>query len=170
MREEPADLVPFMLESFLRGDAGPARLREKAGKEEGSSVADETSLSRPFLLRSKAADDEVRELRAAASVGAAGWAARVSPARKRRAMPSLECYEIGANILLIRSMAMALAPRYPTSRYEPSPLVDLSARSERERLSPSAIKAFLNIMEKWGVRDEDARALSAACRTARSMR
>jgi hypothetical protein len=54
---------------------------------------------------------------------------------------------------------MALAPRYPTSRYEPSPLIDLSARSERERLSRSAIKAFLNIMEKWGVRDEDARAL-----------
>ena len=55
---------------------------------------------------------------------------------------------------------MALAPpRYPTSRYEPSPLVDLSARSERERLSRSAIKAFLNIIEKWGVRDEDARAL-----------
>lgn len=54
---------------------------------------------------------------------------------------------------------MALAPRYPTSRYEPSPLVDLSARSERERLSRSAIKAFLNVMEKWGVRDEDARAL-----------
>jgi hypothetical protein len=54
---------------------------------------------------------------------------------------------------------MALAPRYPTSRYEPSPLVDLSAKSERERLSRSAIKAFLNIMEKWRVRDEDARAL-----------
>jgi Protein of unknown function (DUF2384) len=54
---------------------------------------------------------------------------------------------------------MALAPQYPATRYEPSPLVDLSARSERERLSPSAIKAFLNIMEKWGVRDEDARAL-----------
>jgi Antitoxin Xre/MbcA/ParS C-terminal toxin-binding domain len=56
-------------------------------------------------------------------------------------------------------MAMAFAPRYPTSRYEPSPLVDLSAKSERERLSRSAIKAFLNIMEKWRVRDEDARAL-----------
>ena len=54
---------------------------------------------------------------------------------------------------------MALAPRYPTSRYQPSPLIDLSARSERERLSRSAIRAFLNIMEKWGVRDEDARAL-----------
>jgi hypothetical protein len=54
---------------------------------------------------------------------------------------------------------MALAPRYPATRYELSPLVDLSARAERERLSPAAIKAFLNIMTKWRVRDEDARAL-----------
>jgi hypothetical protein len=54
---------------------------------------------------------------------------------------------------------MALAPSYPATRYQPSPLIDLSAKSERERLSPSAVKAFLNIMEKWGVRDEDARAL-----------
>jgi Protein of unknown function (DUF2384) len=54
---------------------------------------------------------------------------------------------------------MALAPRYPATRYEPSPLVDLSAKPERERLSPSAIKAFLNLMGTWGVRDEDARAL-----------
>lgn len=54
---------------------------------------------------------------------------------------------------------MSLAPHYPASRYEPSPLPDLAARSERERLSPSAIKAFLNIMAVWKVRDEDARAL-----------
>jgi hypothetical protein len=54
---------------------------------------------------------------------------------------------------------MALAPQYPATRYEPSPLVDLSAKAERERLSPAAIKAFLNIMTKWGVRDEDARTL-----------
>ena len=54
---------------------------------------------------------------------------------------------------------MALAPQYPTTRYEPSPLVDLSAKAERERLSPAAIKAFLNIMAKWDVRDEDARTL-----------
>jgi Protein of unknown function (DUF2384) len=54
---------------------------------------------------------------------------------------------------------MPLAPAYPATRYEPSPLVDLSAKAERERLSPSAIKAFVNIMEKWGVRDDDARAL-----------
>src|SRR5262245_10590304 len=54
---------------------------------------------------------------------------------------------------------MTLAPRYPATRYDPSPLVDLSTKSERERLSPAAIKVFFNIMAKWGVRDEDARAL-----------
>jgi hypothetical protein len=31
-----------------------------------------------------------------------------------------------------------LAPRYPDTSYEASPLVDLSAKAERERLSPSA--------------------------------
>jgi hypothetical protein len=50
-------------------------------------------------------------------------------------------------------------PEYPATRYEPSPLVDLSAQSERERLSPAAGRAFFNIMAKWKVRDEDARAL-----------
>ena len=54
---------------------------------------------------------------------------------------------------------MPSVPAYPASRYEPLPLIDLSAKAERERLSPSAIRAFLNIMEKWSVRDEDARAL-----------
>ncbi len=54
---------------------------------------------------------------------------------------------------------MALAPQYPKTRFEPSPLVDFSLKEERERLSPSAIKAFLNIMAKWAVRDEDARTL-----------
>ena len=54
---------------------------------------------------------------------------------------------------------MALAPQYPATRYEPSLLVDLSAKTERERLSPAAIKAFLSIMTKWGVRDEHARVL-----------
>jgi hypothetical protein len=52
------------------------------------------------------------------------------------------------------------SPRhYPATRYAPSPLVDLSSRAERERLGRSALKAFFNIMEKWKVRDEDARAL-----------
>jgi hypothetical protein len=54
---------------------------------------------------------------------------------------------------------MALAPSYPATRYEPSPLIDLSAKAERVRLSPSAVKAFFNIMDKWGVRDDDAREL-----------
>jgi hypothetical protein len=54
---------------------------------------------------------------------------------------------------------MSLAPQYPATRYEPSPYVDLSTKAERERLSPSAITAFFNIIAKWAVRDEDARAL-----------
>ena len=54
---------------------------------------------------------------------------------------------------------MASSLGYPATRYESSPLVDLSAKPERERLSRSAIKAFFNIMARWKVRDEDARAL-----------
>lgn len=54
---------------------------------------------------------------------------------------------------------MLAQPAYPTTRYAPAPLIDLTARSERERLSPSALKAFFNIVDKWGVRDEDARVL-----------
>src|SRR5438046_10659101 len=48
---------------------------------------------------------------------------------------------------------------YPDTRYEASPLVDLASKAERERLSSSALKAFFNIMDRWGVRDEDARQL-----------
>lgn len=51
------------------------------------------------------------------------------------------------------------AHAYPATRYEPSPLVDLTSTAARERLSPSAIKAFFNMMDQWSVRDEDARAL-----------
>jgi hypothetical protein len=65
----------------------------------------------------------------------------------------------GAYILLIRRTALALPHSYPATRYAPSPLVDLSSKAERERLSRSALRAFFNIMEKWQVRDEDARAL-----------
>jgi hypothetical protein len=36
---------------------------------------------------------------------------------------------------------------------------DLSDRSTRQRLSSAAIKGFLRIMEKWGVKDTDARQL-----------
>jgi hypothetical protein len=48
---------------------------------------------------------------------------------------------------------------YPATRYQASPVVDLASRTQRERLSPSALKAFFNIMEKWKVRDEQARSL-----------
>jgi hypothetical protein len=51
------------------------------------------------------------------------------------------------------------APSYPITRYEPSPLVDLTSPDARQRLSPSAIKSFFGMMDHWKVRDEDARAL-----------
>jgi len=54
---------------------------------------------------------------------------------------------------------MAQTLRYPASRYESEALPDLAARRERERLSTPALKAFFNIMARWKVRDEDARAL-----------
>jgi hypothetical protein len=49
--------------------------------------------------------------------------------------------------------------RYPATRYRPEAPPDLGAREERERLSTPALKAFFNIMTRWRVRDEDARAL-----------
>jgi hypothetical protein len=48
---------------------------------------------------------------------------------------------------------------YPETRYSPPPVIDLASRQQRERLSPSALKAFFNIMDRWHVRDEDARRL-----------
>ncbi len=53
----------------------------------------------------------------------------------------------------------AVPPAYPATRHEPEPVVDLASRPARERLSPSALKAFFSITQRWGVRDEDARAL-----------
>jgi uncharacterized protein (DUF2384 family) len=49
--------------------------------------------------------------------------------------------------------------RYPATRYEPARLVDLSAKSERARLSGSALRAFFKIMQRWSIRDADARQL-----------
>ncbi|MGH6943632.1 MAG: MbcA/ParS/Xre antitoxin family protein [Geminicoccaceae bacterium] len=54
---------------------------------------------------------------------------------------------------------MTAALHYPRTRYHPAPLADLSLKEERERLSRSALRAFFNIMERWSVRDEDARRL-----------
>jgi hypothetical protein len=48
---------------------------------------------------------------------------------------------------------------YPSTRYEPPPVTDLASKEERERLSPSALKAFFNIVDRWGVRDGHARQL-----------
>ena len=54
---------------------------------------------------------------------------------------------------------MALADRYPATRYPPPAPPDLGDRAERARLSPAALRAFFNIMARWKVRDVDARAL-----------
>lgn len=48
---------------------------------------------------------------------------------------------------------------YPTGRYAYDTPPDLTSRTERERLSGAALRAFFNIMARWQVRDEDARAL-----------
>jgi hypothetical protein len=52
-----------------------------------------------------------------------------------------------------------VGPAYPITRHDPSPVIDLTSRTERERLSTPALRAFFNLMERWGIRDEDARAL-----------
>lgn len=54
---------------------------------------------------------------------------------------------------------MPLREGYPATRYEPSPLIDLTSKAERERLSPAAVCAFFNIIARWSIRDEDARVL-----------
>jgi hypothetical protein len=38
-------------------------------------------------------------------------------------------------------------------------LIDLNDQAERERLSRGALRAFFNIMPKWQVKDDDAKAL-----------
>jgi hypothetical protein len=48
---------------------------------------------------------------------------------------------------------------YPATRFRTEPPPKLDIRAERERLSTPALKAFFNIMARWKVRDEDARAL-----------
>jgi len=48
---------------------------------------------------------------------------------------------------------------YPTSRFEPPVFIDLSARTERERLSRAALRGFFAIAERWKLRDDEAREL-----------
>jgi hypothetical protein len=54
---------------------------------------------------------------------------------------------------------MNLTYSYPRSRFEPTVLVDLNAKAERERLSQSALLGFFRLADAWGIRDEDARQL-----------
>ena len=49
--------------------------------------------------------------------------------------------------------------RYPATRHEPAPLPDRFAGSERARLSRPALRAFLNIMRRWSIKDAEARQL-----------
>ncbi|MEO7190758.1 MAG: antitoxin Xre/MbcA/ParS toxin-binding domain-containing protein [Vicinamibacterales bacterium] len=48
---------------------------------------------------------------------------------------------------------------YPETNHRPGPAIDLTDREVRARLSGAALRAFFNIMVRWGVRDEDARLL-----------
>ncbi len=56
-------------------------------------------------------------------------------------------------------MSAAYALAYPSTKFEPIGLVDLSSKAERERLSASALKGFFNLVSKWHIKDEDAREL-----------
>jgi Protein of unknown function (DUF2384) len=55
--------------------------------------------------------------------------------------------------------AQRAANAYPDTLYAPPALPDLSRAEERRRLSPAALRTFFNIMNRWGIRDEDAREL-----------
>jgi len=50
-------------------------------------------------------------------------------------------------------------PTYPSSRFAPDPVVDLSSKDERARLSRSALLGFFALADRWKLRDEDAREL-----------
>ena len=54
---------------------------------------------------------------------------------------------------------MSLSLLSPVPNYVASPLIDLTDRAERTRLSDGAVLAFFNIMEKWKIPDAKARAL-----------
>ena len=48
---------------------------------------------------------------------------------------------------------------YPKSRFEPAAMIDLRSREERARLSPSALKGFLNIVQRWQLKNDESREL-----------
>jgi hypothetical protein len=72
---------------------------------------------------------------------------------------TIDILHIWSYLSIIMENAMSQAFHYPATRFEPSPMIDLSNLAERERLSDGAVRAFFNIVEKWKVRDEDARVL-----------
>jgi Protein of unknown function (DUF2384) len=53
--------------------------------------------------------------------------------------------------------AALVLPNVAGYAFDTSP--DLSKAAARQRLSPAAIKGFLQIMDKWGIKDPDARQL-----------
>jgi hypothetical protein len=53
--------------------------------------------------------------------------------------------------------AALVLPNVAGYAFDSSP--DLSKAASRQRLSPAAIKGFLRIMEKWSIKDPDARQL-----------
>ena len=74
--------------------------------------------------------------------------------------PNMEKYvfSMGGKQQVVRqSASQALA--YPMTMYSPPTVPDLSQLEERRRLSPAALRAFFNIVERWEIRDEDARQL-----------
>ncbi|MES2832120.1 MAG: MbcA/ParS/Xre antitoxin family protein [Pseudomonadota bacterium] len=54
---------------------------------------------------------------------------------------------------------MSLALGYPSTRFAPVSMIDLSLKTERERLTPTALKGFYRLIAAWSIRDEEAREL-----------
>jgi len=54
---------------------------------------------------------------------------------------------------------MALTLVAPEPKYTDAPLIDLTDRDTREKLSDGAVRAFFNIMETWKISDTQAKAL-----------
>ena len=52
-----------------------------------------------------------------------------------------------------------MALTYPSSTFDVTAVVDLTSKADRERLSRSALRGFFRIIERWKLRDEDAREL-----------
>ena len=52
-----------------------------------------------------------------------------------------------------------MALSYPSSSVRLPRVADLSSKAERERLSRSALRGFFRLVDRWKIRDEDAREL-----------